>query len=236
MLDYTILHIDKKKINPDPEELLSYMPGGKDVIDPHTLELSSSLLEQCREIMEPKGAYVVLEALPTEDMEEITTRETRFHPGTIIVKMLKGSEKFLFFVATAGPGPEQLSKKLMAEGQYLEGFLVDLIGSSLADAAAQHVHDVIKEAMGQSGLLISNRYSPGYCGWKGDEQQKLFSFFPEGICGISLTESSLMTPIKSVSGLVGAGPDVKFRDYTCEICSMKDCSFRRTRATHGSLA
>jgi hypothetical protein len=45
-----------------------------------------------------------------------------------------------------------------------------------------------------------------------------------------------MMPIKSVSGLVGAGADVKFRDYTCEICSMKDCSFRRTSATHGSLS
>lgn len=236
MPDYTILNIEKKEINPDLEELLSYMPGGKDVVDQYTLELTRSLLIQCREIMEPSGGYIAMKALPLKDKEEIGTPQVRFHPGKIIVNMLKGSEQFLFFIATAGPGPEQLSKSLMAEGQYLEAFLVDLIASAMAEAAAQYVHEDIKKTMAQSGLLISNRYSPGYCGWDVSEQQKLFSFFPIGSCGITLTTSSLMTPIKSVSGLVGAGKEVKFRDYTCEICSMKDCTFRRTKATHGSLS
>jgi len=212
------------------------MPGGKDAIDQHTRELTSSLLIQCREIMEPGGGYVALEALPINNMEEIATPESGFRPGKIIVKLLKGSKQFLFFMATAGSGPEQLSKKLMAEGQYLEGFLVDLIASALAEATAQYVHDHIKETQGLSGLLISNRYSPGYCGWDVREQQKLFALFPEKFCGISLSESSLMYPIKSLSGLVGTGANVKFRDYTCDICSMKDCNFRRTKATHGSLS
>ena len=234
-LEYKVLNIDKKKINPDQEELLSYMPGGKNVIDLHTRELTSSLLIQCLKIMEPKGGYVALEALHSADMEEISTRNTRFRPGKIIVNMLKGSEQFLFFMATAGPGPEKLSKTLIAKGDYLEGFLVDLIASALAEATTQYVHDHLKEFCSNRGLKITNRYSPGYCGWEVSEQQKLFGLFPEQFCGISLTESSLMTPIKSVSSLVGAGPDVKFRDYTCEICSMKDCTFRRTRATHGSL-
>lgn len=234
MPDYTILDIKKKELNPDLEDLLSYMPGGKEVIDQYTLELTRSLLIKCREIMEPRCGYIALAAQALTDKEEIGTPQVRFHPGKIIVNMLKGSEQFLFFIATAGPGPEQLSKSLMVEGQYLEGFLVDLIASALAEAAAQNVHDDIKKTMAQSGLLITNRYSPGYCGWDVSEQQKLFGLFPKGSCGITLTESSLMTPVKSVSGLVGAGAEVKFRDYTCEICSMKDCSFRRTKATHGS--
>jgi len=236
MLDYTILKIEKKEINPDPDSILSYMPDKQDEIDHHTLELTKSLIVQCRKIMEPRCGYVALEALSLTDKDEIATPQVRFHPGKIIVKMLKGSEKFLFFMATAGPGPEQLSKSLMAEGQYLEGYLVDLIASVLAEAAAQYVHDHIRETQDLAGLNISNRYSPGYCGWEVSEQQKLFGLFPEGTCGITLTESSLMTPIKSVSGLVGAGEDVKFRDYTCEICSMKNCIFRRTKATHGSLS
>lgn len=235
-MDYTFLNIKKKDINPDPEELLSYMPGGKDVIDQHTRQLTSSLLFQCKEIMEPRGAYVALKALPIADVEEIASHEAVFRPGKIIVKMLKGSERFLFFMATAGPGPEQLARSLMADGQYLEGFLVDLIASALVETAAQHVHDHMKETMGLSGLPISNRYSPGYCGWDVSEQQKLFALFPAESCGITLSESSLMHPIKSISGLVGAGANVKFKDYTCEICSMKDCTFRRTSKTHGSLS
>ncbi len=125
----------------------------------------------------------------------------------------------------------------MEEGQFLEGYIADLIASTLAEAAAQYVHDHLKEiAEPWRGMKITNRYSPGYCGWKVDEQQKLFSLFPEGSCGITLSASSLMSPIKSLSGLLGAGPDVSFRDYTCELCSMKDCTFRKTRPyAHGMI-
>jgi hypothetical protein len=47
-------------------------------------------------------------------------------------------------------------------------------------------------------------------------------------CGVMLTESSLMLPIKSVSGVIGLGPDVRHQDYTCGLCSYADC-FRRKR-------
>ncbi|MCK7538940.1 MAG: hypothetical protein MZV63_52410 [Marinilabiliales bacterium] len=48
--------------------------------------------------------------------------------------------------------------------------------------------------------MITNRFSPGYCGWDVAEQHKLFSFFKDNFCGITLTESALMNPVKSVSG------------------------------------
>jgi len=35
--------------------------------------------------------------------------------------------------------------------------------------------------------------------------------------------------VKSASGIIGLGAKVVYRDYTCEICSMKECLFRRVR-------
>jgi hypothetical protein len=48
-------------------------------------------------------------------------------------------------------------------------------------------------------------------------------------CGVTLTDSSLMLPIKSVSGVIGVGPDVKKMDYTCGLCSFADCFRRKKR-------
>ena len=233
-LEYTELNIEIDCINPDLAELLGHLSGNGEAIDEHTSEVTQKLISECRKVMEPKGGIVHTKAIPGKNPEEIAIPGMRFMTGKTIVKMVKGSEHFVFFVATAGPGPEKMAKTLMEEGQYFEAYITDLIASTLAEATAQYVHDHIKETWTKKGLKISNRYSPGYCGWKVDEQQKLFSLFPEGSCGITLSSSSLMSPIKSVSAFVGIGPTVNFRDYTCELCSMKDCTFRKTKATHGS--
>lgn len=230
-MNHTSLHIEKAALFPDLDELLGHLPGGEDAIDQHTRDLTRSMIMECQKLMAPQGAFVQLEAQPNQGMEEIAVPGISFRTGKTIVKMVRGAEHYVFFMATAGPGPESLAKSLMAEGQYLEAYIVDLIASHMAEAAAQYMHDHLRDQWALKGQKITNRYSPGYCGWKVDEQQKLFSLFPEGSCGITLSASSLMSPIKSVSGFVGVGPGVSFRDYTCELCSMKDCSFRKTRHT-----
>lgn len=230
-MNHTSLHIEKAALFPDLDELLGHMPGGEGAIDQHTRDLTGSMIIECQKLVAPKGAFVQLEALQNPGIEEIAVPGISFRTGKTIVKMVRGAKHYVFFMATAGPGPESLAKSLMAEGQYLEAYIVDLIASHMAEAAAQYMHDHLRDQWALKGQKITNRYSPGYCGWKVDEQQKLFSLFPESSCGITLSASSLMSPIKSVSGFVGVGPGVSFRDYTCELCSMKDCTFRKTRPT-----
>ncbi|MCK5694244.1 MAG: methionine synthase, partial [Bacteroidales bacterium] len=89
------------------------------------------------------------------------------------------------------------------------------------------IQEQVRNLAKELGLHITNRYSPGYCSWNVEEQQKLFSLFPKGTCGISLSESSLMSPVKSISGIIGIGAEVKYREYTCEICPMLNCQFRK---------
>ncbi|MCK4750850.1 MAG: methionine synthase, partial [Bacteroidales bacterium] len=161
--------------------------------------------------------------------DEIAIEGMRFGTGSIIRNMLRGAEEYAFFIATAGPGPEELSASLINDGQYLEGYIVDLIGSALVELVADQIQDHIKEMADSRGMNITNRYSPGHCSWDVNEQKKLFDQFPKGFCGIALSDTSLMSPIKSVSGVIGLGSSVSFREYTCEICSMKDCIFRQPK-------
>ena len=143
--------------------------------------------------------------------------------------MLRNSEYYAFFLVTAGPEPEILARAMLNEGNYLEGYIMDLVASAMVDLAADQVEEQVKNLAEQQGKVITNRYSPGYCSWNVEEQHKLFSLFPELCCGISLSESSLMNPIKSISGIIGVGADVKYSDYTCEICPMQNCQFRKVR-------
>ena len=80
------------------------------------------------------------------------------------------------------------------------------------------------------------RYSPGYCGWHVSGQKRLFEFLQPQQIGITLRESFLMQPLKSISGVMIAGPiDIhRFKnDYPfCERCETEGCR-ERIRALAG---
>lgn len=220
-------NIQKDRIRVDPNSVLSLLGGSLNEDDSHTANLINEYTRECLRISSPKGGHTRLTAVVPDSNEEIEIEGTRFSTGKIIHNMLGGAEDYAFFAVTAGPEPEELARSLINSGDFLEGYIVDLIASIIVESVADQVQDNVKSSAQKDGLLTTNRYSPGYCSWDVSEQQKLFSLLPAGCCGITLSESSLMHPIKSISGIIGIGTSVKYRTYTCEICSMKECTFRR---------
>ncbi len=146
-----------------------------------------------------------------------------------IVKMLANTESFFLMQCTAGKGIEQWAKD-EAETDPFKSYIIDTLGSEIVDFAADKVQEEIKKQAKEKGMLISDRVCPGYCGWTVHDQHVLFSFFPDNYCGIQLTESALMNPIKSISGLIGVGKNVKqLGKNTCSVCTMTDCIYRFKR-------
>ena len=45
--------------------------------------------------------------------------------------------------------------------------------------------------------------------------------------GITLSDSCLMYPTKSVSGIIGIGPRMRRLEYGCPACDNKGCVYRR---------
>lgn len=152
----------------------------------------------------------------------------RFDVGGIIGTRLVESDSLALFVATSGPDLETLAYEAMEEQDLLKGYIIDSYATEIVEASADWLEQALKSEVADRGWNITNRYSPGYCGWHVSEQQKLFAFFPKGICGIQLTESSLMIPRKSVSGVIGVGRNSKREAYQCHVCEMEDC-IRRVR-------
>ena len=79
---------------------------------------------------------------------------------------------------------------------------------------------------------MTNRISPGYGDWDVAEQRRLFRLCPADEVGVTLNEACVMTPAKSISLLVGAGPQARVDHYfsQCARCWLADCAYRRTPA------
>ncbi len=211
----------------DIELLMGYSPGESPEPFPEIIdEVYRQLLDHCS----PEGGYTILDN-PKFSLDENLTRVGGhvFKTDKIVTRMLRKSERLAIFVCTAGEGIGIWAKDANASGDPVRGFIIDTFGSQIAEATANKLHKIIGEEAGKTQKTISNRYSPGYCGWPVKNQQELFSFFPEKFCGISLSPSSLMYPIKSVSGFIGIGQEVGYQAYTCDSCNDKHCIFRRLR-------
>jgi hypothetical protein len=219
--------INKDQIQVDLKEILSLLGTESGALETHTEELIGICLADCKRIMEPRAAFVRIPALEHSSDDLIAMEGVSFQTGKTIKRMLSGAEAYAVLIVSIGQGPESRARELLNRGEFLEAYITDLLASALVDSAADLVQEHIRRMAAEQGWLITNRYSPGYCSWNVSEQQKLFSLFPENACHITLTESSLMDPIKSISALIGMGPSVRFQEYTCEICSMKDCAFRK---------
>jgi hypothetical protein len=157
----------------------------------------------------------------------LTSGAVQFLTGPIITGQLKKSISLALFVSTAGPEMEKWTRELMEGGDMMKAYIIDAVASEVVEQASEWLEKRVEEHVLPRGWKITNRYSPGYCDWPVSEQHKLFSFLPDRFCGVSLTSSALMMPIKSLSGVIGLGPDVQRGAYQCKICDLKDCYRRR---------
>lgn len=150
-----------------------------------------------------------------------------FPVGGTITSLLKGSERFALFAATAGMAFQEYQDDLKAEGDILKCFIADIIGTCIAEKAGDHMELLLEKEL--KGERHTNRLSPGYCGWHLTGQKALFRLMGGNPCGISLSDVCLMTPIKSISGIIGIGPEVDVKKYGCQYCELETCYKRKRK-------
>lgn len=198
--------------------------------DETSRQLAESLLHEAAGFVHPVFEYVILDGMCSVDRVRIG--RTELDVGRVIGNQLRGSSRFAVFVCTAGQGWADWKACIDSRDDILQSFTADCIGSQLVESTADYMISMLDRELESAGLKMTNRFSPGYCGWPVAQQPELFDLFPEkNPCGVSLTESCLMIPVKSVSGIVGLGKDVVFRPYMCNICTMEMC-FRRRHHGH----
>ena len=123
----------------------------------------------------------------------------------------------------------EYSKKISSDKDPLLGYIYDVLGSVVVEKATDKMENRLQESLRSENLNLSDRFSPGYCDWLVAEQKKLFELLPSDFCQVSLSDSCLMSPIKSVSGFIGIGAGLKQSGYQCNWCSDENCIYGKIR-------
>ena len=218
--DFNDLHINKAEI------YLNLGYNGQKP-DKQTLESIDQILAHAALICKPEA---LIQTFPCHlKGSHLVIGEVEMHTGRIIANYLTDTTEVAVFVATAGKSFDEYLKQIKASGDIYTEFLADAVGSEIAEAMVREVSNKLEEIAVERGMYITLSYSPGYCGWHVRQQPLLFSLLPEQPCGVKLNESCLMSPVKSVSGIIGLSskPDVQV-PYSCDICGLETCFKRKS--------
>ena len=145
------------------EKFMGYEPGNSPEPIP---QMINEVLEVAHDYCDIKGGFVIQNDIGINREEKILhINGTEFDIKKIITNQLRKMDTIALFVCTAGPGIGEYSKELMHEGDFVKGYIADVVGSEIVESAMDKIQDDLERQMESQGLHITDRYSPGYCGW-----------------------------------------------------------------------
>lgn len=144
-----------------------------------------------------------------------------------LAKCLKGSSEVILFAATIGLTIDRLIAKYQRLSA-TKALLMQAYGAERIECLCDVFCDEMQNRIQEENLRCTPRFSPGY----GDlPLEKQIDFFQLLDCnrqiGISLNQSLLMSPSKSVTAIMGltACPTGKAK-HKCEMCNNITCAYR----------
>ena len=153
-----------------------------------------------------------------------------------LARNLKGCSEAVLFAATIGPACDRLVKRAEIRSSALAA-CYQAAGAAAVEAYCDELNDKITEEAKARGLFTRPRFSPGY-GDLGIGNQKIWFRLLDITknTGISLTDSYLMVPTKSVTAIIGlSDKDLPCIRQGCESCNLsKTCDYSRERTSHDS--
>lgn len=201
-----------------PEELLkkAHVETGTD--DAKEFE---SLVIEAQKVARPKALYK--ECFIQSKGEETITIDGITFTSRVLRRNLDRVERVFAYLATCGKEVDEIN---IPKGDFLKEFWLDTIKQTLLGVSTGYLNE-----------LLQRRYRPGKTSaigpgtgdvsiWPIEQQKELFALFgnAEDLIGVRLTESFLMMPNKSVSGLRFP---VEIDFHSCQLCRREVCPSRR---------
>lgn len=157
-------------------------------------------------------------------------------PGEDVKTLLRDCSTVLLFALTMGDAVETLIRQTAVKSQ-TDALILDACASAACEQSCDDLQCELENRFCKDGIYATDRFSPGY----GDlplscQPDFLRLLNAEKMIGLTLTESRILIPRKSVTALFGLAdrPQGK-RVRGCAHCSMKEnCSYRKAGNTCGS--
>ena len=198
---------EQKQLTPDPESVLRQMGvPRRATISAGARILAEEAVDELEQNLEPAG---ILMEISRHDFADIFKGEAQNASETPLELIFPQAQALAVYALTMGAKVCMRIDELFKSGDVALGGALDAAASWAANRGAAIGENFFHETLSRQGQLQENdcvlAYSPGYCGWHVSGQRQIFSHLRPETLGITLNDSYLMSPVKSVSGVMVAG-------------------------------
>jgi len=189
------------------------------------IQLMTGLFTTARQLARPKALYKVA-YIDEINNPHVVVDGVRF-TSSVLAQNMEGVHRVFAYVCTCGTEVDDWSH---TEKDYVVSFWLDIIKERILADANIFLRDYIKKKYGINTLSAINPGSGNVDTWPITQQHQLFPLIGAVTedTGVRLTESCLMLPTKSTSGLL-YGSATEF--INCSLCERKNCPRRRAEYT-----
>ena len=201
------------------EDVLEAMKTDRD--DAESVTMAESLFAEAKAVARPKALYAPIEPVFVSEkviLNGITISE-RF-----VFDKLSAQERVVAYVATCGAEADEWAK---SKTDIFEQFTADAIKQLYLNAVMKRLFDETAKYFPEEKFAVT--INPGSLKeWPLAAQRQLFAILGgvTGDIGVTLSGSCLMTPNKSVSGIMFASDE---HYVNCQLCPKDNCPGRRAK-------
>ncbi len=219
--------------------LEAFIPDRADVFKSQGIPVNSSVPDVINKLFESAvllfdktvQAKFILSEISIEKFNSIFFGNGQNAKDVLLKNVYPKAENLAVFALTMGKKVSDKISGLFDSDDFALGAMLDSVASNAANKASRFCerwyYDYLKSGSNQQDDNVVLNYSPGYCGWHISGQQELFRYLNPEKIGITLNDTYLMTPLKSISGiLVSGSKEIHFfnNNYSyCDDCKNQSC-------------
>ncbi|SDE77318.1 hypothetical protein [Sporomusa acidovorans] len=179
----------------------------------------------------PKGIWQLYAY--DQDLHTIIANDPLILTADSIIKHLAGAVEVAVMAVTIGLPLEQEVSNLFLQNKYTLGLLLDAAGTTAVETACDAVCHIIAEQASHAGLAAGSRFSPGYGDWSIHIQPEILKLAGGDDIGLSVTDTKMLVPRKSVTAIVGLYPYhhtinlPQQQEMASNICGQPGCQARK---------
>ncbi len=188
---------------------------------PRVVQTAQRALDEAEPLLSPKVLY---QRLAVEEIrhEQVRLRGGQRLRGPLIAQHLGGADEVVLVLCTVGGVLEAHAGEVSKE-DILYGLALDGVGSAGVETLANAVCAFFEGQAQAAGLQTSIPLSPGMLGWPVEQgQPQIFEILDPAEVGVQLSPSMVMTPLKSLTFVLGIGTRMLESARTCDYCSLKE--------------
>ncbi|MEG0214955.1 MAG: vitamin B12 dependent-methionine synthase activation domain-containing protein [Hungatella sp.] len=208
------------------KEILRYLGYGGQEADEQVLSLVRECYRELKRLTIPKS---ISRSYPLRlfdgDGVDMTCFQTH---SQHLYKNLRDCEQILLFAATLGTAADMLIQKY-TKLQMSKAVILQAAATAMLEDYCDEEYEKMRASYEAQGFYLRPRFSPGYGDFPLECQPALIGALETGKrIGITLTDSLLMAPSKSVTAVIGVSRIARTCTAKgCEVCAKQDCIYRR---------